>query len=77
MDCFLEIFRNELFFKVLYMDMSLYFLMRFVFFDIYNMFCAIFIQYFTQNLFIFYVNSIQYEHLITDDAIILLCSYIK
>ena len=35
------------------------------------------IQYFTQNLFIFYVNSIQYNHLITVETIIWLCSYIR
>ena len=44
--------------------------------DMYNMFRTIFIQYFTQNLFTFYVNSrIQFDHLITDDTIIWLCSY--
>ena len=34
------------------------------------MVCEILIQYFTQNLFIFSVNSIQYDLLITDETII-------
>ena len=33
--------------------------------------------YFTQNLFIFYVNSIWYDRLITAETIIWLCSYVK
>ena len=37
---------------------------------IYNMFCAILIQYFTQNLFIVYVNSIHYVHFITVETMI-------
>ena len=33
--------------------------------------------YFTQNLFIFYVNSMWYDRLITDETIIWLCFYVK
>ena len=33
--------------------------------------------YFTQNLFIFYVNSMWYDRLITDETKIWLCSYVK
>ena len=42
-----------------------------------NTFCAIPIQYFTQNSFIFYVGSIQHDHLITDETIIWLYSCLK
>ena len=38
--------------------------------DICNMFCIILIQCFTQNLLIYYVNSVQYDHLITVETII-------
>ena len=38
--------------------------------DVYNMFCTILIQYFTHNLFIFYVNSVHYDHLVTIETII-------
>ena len=38
--------------------------------DTYNMFCAVVIEYFTQNLFKFYLNSIQYDRLITVETII-------
>ena len=59
------------------MGMSLFSPMKFSICDICNMFCEILIQYFTQNLFIFYVNYIQYDHWITIETIIWLCSYIK
>ena len=40
--------------------------------DMYNMFCAVLMQHFTQNLFRFYVNYIiQYNLLITVEAIIM------
>ena len=59
------------------MEMSLCSPLKFDNWDIYNMFCAILIQYFSQNLFTSYVNSIQYDHLITVETIIWLCFYIK
>ena len=53
-----------------YMGMSLCAPLKFGICDIYNLFCAILMQHFTQNLFIFYVNSIRWYHLITAEAII-------
>ena len=57
MDSFLKIFRIQLFLKVLYKGMSLCSPLKFGICDIYNMFCTILIQYFTQNLFMFTVFS--------------------
>ena len=57
MDSFLKIFRIQLFLKVLYKGMSLCSPLKFGICNIYNMFCTILIQYFTQNLFIFTVFS--------------------
>ena len=70
MDSFLKIFRIQLFSKVLYMGMSLCAPLKFGIFDMCNLFYAILMQYFTQNLFIFNANSIPYDHLITAEAII-------
>ena len=60
MDSFLQIFRIQLFPKVLYVGMSLCAPLKF----------GICGRYFTQNLFIFYVNSIPYDRLITAETII-------
>ena len=49
MDSFLKIFRIQLFFKFLHMSMSLYAPLKFDICDIYNMFWAILMQYFTEN----------------------------
>ena len=49
MDSFLKIFRIQLFFKFLHMSMSLYAPLKFDICDIYNLFCAILMQYFTEN----------------------------
>ena len=70
MDSFLKVFRIRRFSKVLYMGMSLCAPLKFGICDIYNLFCVILMQYFAQNLFIFYVNSIRCYHLITAEAII-------
>ena len=67
MDSFLKIFRIQLFSKVLYVGRSLCTRLKFGICDI----------YFTQNLFIFYVNSVWYNRLITAETIIWLCSYVK
>ena len=72
MDSFLKKFRIQLFSKVSSIDMSLCSPLKFGICDIYNMFCVIHIQYFTQNLFTLYVNSIQYDHLIRVEAIIIM-----
>ena len=47
--------------------MSLSSTMKFSTCDIYNMFCAVLIQYFTHKI---YVNFIQYDHLITVETIV-------
>ena len=60
MDSFLNIFRIQLFSKVLYVGMSLCARLKFGVCDI----------YFTQNLFIFYGYSIWYDRLITAETII-------
>ena len=60
MDSFLQIFRIQLFPKVLYVGMSLYAPLKF----------GICGRHFTQSLFIFYVNSIPYDCLITAETII-------
>ena len=60
MDSFLKIFKVQLFSKVLYVGMSLCARLKTGICDI----------YFTQNLFIFYVNSIWYNRLITAETII-------
>ena len=60
MDSFLKIFTIQLFSKVLYVGMSLCARLKFGIRDI----------YFTQNLFIFYINSIWYDPLITAETII-------
>ena len=54
MDSFLKIFRIQLFSKVLYVGRSLCTRLKFGICDI----------YFTQNVFLFYVNSIWYNNLI-------------
>ena len=63
MDSFLKIFKIQLFSKVLYVGMSLCARLKTGICDI----------YFTQNLFIFYVNSIWYNRLITAETIIWFC----
>ena len=70
MDSFLKISRLQLFSKILYMGMLLWSPLKFGICDLCNTFCAIPIQDFTQNLFIFYVNSVQYDQLITVETII-------
>ena len=70
MDYFLKIFRIQLFSKVLYMGLLLWAPLKFGICVIYNLFCAILMQNFKQNVFIFYVNSIRYDRLITAEAII-------
>ena len=45
--------------------------------DICNLFCAILVQHFTHSLFRLYVNSIQYDHLITVERKIWLWFYTK
>ena len=67
MDSFLKIFRIQLFSNVLYVGMPIYAALKFDICDI----------YFTQNLFIFFVNSIRYDYLITAETIIWLYSYVK
>ena len=67
MDSFLKTFKIQLFSKVLYVGMSLCARLKTGICDI----------YFTQNLFIFYVNSIWYDRLIIAETIIWLCSYVK
>ena len=59
MDSFLKTFKIQLFSKVLYVGMSLCARLKFGICD----------KYFTQNLFIFYVNSIWYDRLITAKTI--------
>ena len=61
MDSFLKVFRIQLFSKVLYIGHVAMFHTEINICDIYNMFCAILIEYFTQNLF---------RHLITPETII-------
>ena len=63
MDSFLKTFKIQLFSKVLYVGMSLCARLKTGICDI----------YFTQNLFIFYVNSIWYNRLITAETIIWFC----
>ena len=63
MDSFLKIFRIQLFSKVSYVGRLLCTRLKFGICDI----------YFTQNLFIFYVNSIWYNRLITAETIIWFC----
>ena len=60
MDSFLKIFRIQLFSKVLYVGMSLCAQLKFGICD----------TCFIQNLFIFYVNSVWYDRLITVETII-------
>ena len=60
MDSFLKFFNIQLFSKVLYMGMSLCAPFKFGI-------CRI---YFTQNVFIFYVNSIRYDRMITAETVI-------
>ena len=60
MDFFLKIFRIQLFSNVLYVIMSLCVPLKFGICD----------MYFTQNLFIFHVNSIWYDRLIRAETII-------
>ena len=60
MDSSLKTFRIQLFSIVLYVGMLLCAPLKFGICDI----------YFTQNLFIFYINSIWYDRLITAEAII-------
>ena len=67
MDSFLKIFRIQLFSKVLYVGRSLCTRLKFGICDI----------YFTQIVFLFYVNFIWYNRLITSETIIWLCSYVK
>ena len=59
MDSFLKIFRIQLFSKVYYVGMSLYASLKFGICDI----------YFTENLFIFNVNSVWYNRLITSETV--------
>ena len=59
------------------LGMSLCSTLKFGICDIYSKFYAILIQHFMKNLLRFYVNSIQYHHLITIETIIQLCPYIK
>ena len=73
---FLKIFRIQLCSRVLYMCVSLCSTLKFGICDICNIFCVILIQYFSQNLFKFYVNAIQYVHLITIETITWLQFYV-
>ena len=59
------------------MDMSLWAPLKFGIFYVFKMFCAILMQWFTQNLFIFYLNFIRYDRLVTVETIICLCSYVE
>ena len=70
MDSFLKIFRIHLFSKVLYMGMLLCFSLKFIICGICNVICAILTHKLTQILFIFYVNSVLYDHLIADETLI-------
>ena len=66
MDSFLKIFKSQLFSKVLYVGMSLCPRLKTGICDI----------YFTQNLFLFYVNSVWYDYG-WNNNLIMLCSYVK
>ena len=70
MDSLFKTFGIQLFSIVLYTGMSLCFPLKLSICDIYNIFFTILIQCFTQNLFMFNVNFIQYDHLITVEATI-------
>ena len=67
MESFLNIFRIQLFSKVYYVGMSLCAPFKFGICDI----------YFTVNLFIFNVNYIWYNRLVTAETVTGLCSYVR
>ena len=70
MNSFLKKFRIQLFSRVFYVGVSLCSPLKVGIYEIYNIFCVILVQYFTQNSFLFYTSSIQYDHLITVEKII-------
>ena len=74
---FLKFLKLNSFLRFYILGMSLCSALKFGICDIYSMFYAILIQHLMQNLLRFYVNSIQYHHLITVETIIQLCPYIK
>ena len=70
MDSLFKTFRIQLFCKLLCMGVLLCFPIKFGISDANNTFFSILLQYFTQFFFIFYINSIVYDHLIDVETII-------
>ena len=73
---FLKIFRIQLCSRVLYMGVSPCSTLKCGICGICKIFCVILMQYFTQNLLKFYLNAIQYVHLITIETITWLQFYV-